>query len=53
MTSGTWPDGTWNKADEHCRAKAWAMVVGLMSEVMTGSHIWESIIKYNAKPIFM
>jgi len=21
MTSGTWPDGTWNKADEHCRAK--------------------------------
>ena len=34
MTSGTWPDGTWNKADEHCRAKAWDMVVGLMSEVM-------------------
>lgn len=21
MTADTWPDGTWNKADEHCRAK--------------------------------
>lgn len=21
MTSDTWPDGTWNRADDHCRAK--------------------------------
>lgn len=42
MTADTWPDGTWNKADEHCRAKASQAPSHTFSSFHVFSHFNES-----------
>ena len=52
MTSDTWPDGTWNRADDHCRAKAPAMGASLGPRwgLGHGTWLWMAMVQKKIAP---
>jgi hypothetical protein len=51
MTSDTWPDGTWNRADDHCRAKAPAMGPwGPRWGLDHGTWLWMAMVQNKIAP---